>query len=82
MAADTSKDGSVSLSTTEKILARTQLMCPGYARVYLAWVNTPAEETEERKRRLGAVRNHLVVCGCAHEGKPSNEWIFVDDEEK
>lgn len=73
--------GRVNESAFEQILGRAKRMCPGYARVYLAWVNTPAVDQEGRRKGLSAVRNHLIVCGCANEGKPSNEWIFVDEEE-
>lgn len=71
----------MSSSITERILARATEMCPGYARVYLAWVNTPAEETEQRKKALGAVRDHLLVCGCAYGGKPTNTWMFEEEQE-
>jgi hypothetical protein len=67
-------------SAAEWILARARPMCTGYARLYMAWVNVPAQDLAGRKQALTALRAHAVVCGCVG-GEVKRDWIFVEDED-
>lgn len=49
----------------ERVNQSKPMMCSGYARAYVAWVNAPDDQRPAMLRRLQA---HAHVCGCRGVG--------------